>query len=89
MKRVRLILAYDGTDYVGWQTQPNGVSVQETIEKALFEVTGARTALHGSGLRELFKAIHRAHGSATREFSTADVTRAVCEFLASAKPPAA
>ncbi len=49
MKRVRLILAYDGTDYVGWQTQPNGVSVQETIEKALFEVTGARTALHGSG----------------------------------------
>ena len=35
------------------------------------------SALHGSGLRELFKAIHRAHASATHVFSTADVTRAV------------
>ena len=35
------------------------------------------SALHGSGLRELFKAIHRAHASATKVFSTAEVTRAV------------
>jgi GTP-binding protein len=35
------------------------------------------SALHGSGLRELFRAIHRAHGSATRSFSTAEVTRAI------------
>jgi len=44
------------------------------------------SALHGSGLRELFKAIHRAHGSATRSFSTAEVTRAV-EIAAEANPP--
>lgn len=44
------------------------------------------SALHGSGLRELFRAIHRAHASATRSFSTAEVTRAV-EIAAEASPP--
>jgi GTP-binding protein len=44
------------------------------------------SALHGSGLRELFKAIHRAHASATHEFSTAEVTRAL-EVAYAANPP--
>lgn len=35
MPRLKLILEYDGTDYVGWQTQPNGRSVQATVERAL------------------------------------------------------
>ena len=46
------------------------------------------SALHGSGLRELFRAIHRAHGSAMREFSTSDVTRAL-EVAVEAHPPPA
>ena len=49
MRRIRTIIAYDGTDYVGWQTQNNGVAVQEVIEKAIFEVTGAHASLQGSG----------------------------------------
>ncbi len=44
-----MIIAYDGTNYVGWQTQPNGVSVQQTIELALREVTKQDITLHGSG----------------------------------------
>ncbi|QIK81485.1 ribosome biogenesis GTPase Der [Lysobacter sp. HDW10] len=44
------------------------------------------SALHGSGLRELFRAIHRAHASATREFGTSEVTRAV-EAAYTANPP--
>jgi GTP-binding protein len=44
------------------------------------------SARHGSGLRELFKAIHRAHASATRQFSTAEVTRAL-EIAYEASPP--
>ncbi|MEN1959685.1 ribosome biogenesis GTPase Der [Luteimonas sp. MJ246] len=44
------------------------------------------SALHGSGLRELFGAVHRAHGSATRIFSTAEVTRAI-EMAAESNPP--
>ncbi len=49
MRRIRTIIAYDGTEYVGWQTQPNGVAVQEKIEQAIFEVTGELTSLQGSG----------------------------------------
>ena len=51
MRRIRLILEYDGTDYVGWQTQPNGVAVQAVVERALQAVTGETLALHGSGAR--------------------------------------
>ena len=34
MRNIRLRLAYDGTDYVGWQVQPNGQSVQACLETA-------------------------------------------------------
>ena len=47
------------------------------------------SALHGSGLRELFRAIHRAHASAMREFSTSDVTRALEAAVEAHPPPAA
>ncbi|MDH5821453.1 ribosome biogenesis GTPase Der [Luteimonas sp. RD2P54] len=46
------------------------------------------SALHGSGLRELFRAIHRAHGSATREFGTSEVTRALEAAYTASPPPA-
>jgi len=46
------------------------------------------SALHGSGLRELFAAIHRAHASATREFGTSEVNRAL-EIACQANPPPA
>lgn len=35
MKRIRLIVAYDGTGYCGWQVQPNGITVEEVINRAL------------------------------------------------------
>lgn len=38
MKRVKLTVAYDGTNYCGWQVQPNGVSVQEILNRALSEL---------------------------------------------------
>lgn len=49
MPRIRLIIQYDGTGYVGWQTQPNGVAVQEVLEKELRKLTGEKTSLHASG----------------------------------------
>ena len=35
MKRIKLTIAYDGTNYCGWQVQPNGITVEEVINKAL------------------------------------------------------
>jgi tRNA pseudouridine38-40 synthase len=34
-KRYFIALSYDGTTYHGWQTQPNGITVQECLDKAL------------------------------------------------------
>ena len=44
------------------------------------------SAKHGSGLRELFAAIHRAHASATREFSTSEINKAL-EIAYETNPP--
>ena len=38
MKRVMLEIAYDGTNYCGWQVQPNGITVQEVINQKLSEL---------------------------------------------------
>jgi tRNA pseudouridine38-40 synthase len=40
MRKVKLVLEYDGTDYVGWQIQANGRSVQATLQGALAKLLG-------------------------------------------------
>ena len=40
MKRVKLTIAYDGTNYCGWQIQPNGITIEEVINKTLQKLTG-------------------------------------------------
>jgi tRNA pseudouridine38-40 synthase len=40
MKRIKLTVAYDGTDYCGWQVQPNGITVEEVLNRALSKMTG-------------------------------------------------
>ena len=45
------------------------------------------SAKHGSGLRELFRAIHRAHASATREFATSEINKALEVAYESNPPP--
>jgi tRNA pseudouridine38-40 synthase len=50
MRNIRLILSYDGTDFNGWQTQPGYRTVQETLEKAIAELTGEpRVRVNASG----------------------------------------
>ena len=47
MKRMLLTIAYDGTAYHGWQVQPNGVTVQQTLQDALEKLLGERVGLTG------------------------------------------
>ncbi|GEC92682.1 tRNA pseudouridine(38-40) synthase TruA [Brevibacillus brevis] len=49
MKRLRCVLAYDGTDFSGFQVQPDQVTVQGEIEAALKRVTGEDIQVFGSG----------------------------------------
>ena len=48
MKRIKLTIAYDGTNYCGWQVQPNGITVEEVINKALSKMTGEEILVIGA-----------------------------------------
>lgn len=47
--RYVLKIAYDGTEYAGWQCQKNAPSVQEKIEEAIYQALGARIRVTASG----------------------------------------
>lgn len=49
MKRYKLTIQYDGTDYRGWQKQKNGISVQEVLTEALKRIAVGEVRLTGSG----------------------------------------
>lgn len=48
-RRWRLTLAYDGTDFHGWQSQPTGKTVQDFLEKRLATIFKEPIRVHGSG----------------------------------------
>jgi tRNA pseudouridine38-40 synthase len=49
MRNIRLILAYDGTDFHGWQRQPDAPTIQACLEDALAKLTGVPVSVCGSG----------------------------------------
>jgi tRNA pseudouridine38-40 synthase len=49
MLNFKIIIEYDGTDYVGWQRQDNGPSIQEAIENAIFKLTAEKVIVFGAG----------------------------------------
>lgn len=49
MRNIRLTIAYDGANYVGWQVQPNGPSVQTAVEKAIQKLTGVKANVLSAG----------------------------------------
>ena len=48
MRNIKLIIEYDGTNYGGWQKQKNNKTIQETIEKAIKQLTQEEVELTGS-----------------------------------------
>ena len=49
MRNLRLIISYDGTDFHGWQRQPDAPTVQACLESALERILGERVQVCGSG----------------------------------------
>ncbi len=63
MKRILLTVEYDGTAYVGWQRQINGLSVQQVLEEALSQACGHPVTVIGSsrtdaGVHALCQQVH-------------------------------
>ena len=49
MRTIKLIIAYEGTDYAGWQVQPERPTVQSVLEEAIARVTGEASRTLASG----------------------------------------
>lgn len=48
MRRYKAIIAYDGTDYSGWQFQTNATGIQQVVEEVLASLEGAEVRVYGS-----------------------------------------
>ena len=46
--RVKMIVAYDGTNYKGWQVQPNGITIEEVLNKNLSNLLGEQIVVSGA-----------------------------------------
>ncbi|NRP71887.1 tRNA pseudouridine synthase A [Ensifer psoraleae] len=83
MPRYRLTVEYDGSDYVGWQRQENGPSVQGAIEKAILSLTGETVSVRGAGRTD--SGVHAmgqvAHADLTRQWKTHTLRNALNAHL--------
>jgi len=68
-RNIKLLIAYDGTDFCGWQRQENDRTVQGAIEDALFKMHGSHVSLTGSGRTD--SGVHAA-GQAANFYTTID-----------------
>ena len=49
MQRYKAKIEYDGTSFVGWQFQKNGLSIQEVLQKAIFNFSKEKVVVIGAG----------------------------------------
>ncbi len=73
MRNIKLILEYDGTNYLGWQKQPKGTTVQGAVEEAISNLTKEEASIIGC----------------SRTDSKVHAKRYVCNFKTNSTIPAA
>ena len=49
MQRYKIVIEYDGTPFVGWQFQKNGLSIQEVLQEAIFNFSNEKVIVTGAG----------------------------------------
>lgn len=72
MRNIKLTLEYDGTNYLGWQKQPKGITVQGAVEEALSKLTKEEASIIGC----------------SRTDSKVHAKRYVCNFTTKSRIPA-
>ena len=83
--RFRLDIAYDGTNYAGWQVQPGKPTVQAAIEAAIEATVGSAVKLHGSGRTD--RGVHACGQVAHFDAETRMTPRSMLFALNSRLPP--
>jgi len=82
-RNIMLTIAYDGTNYKGWQVQPNGLSVQSCVEVAVERLTGERQRVYCAGRTDA--GVHAlgqvANFPTNSSIPTANVRRGLQTFL--------
>lgn len=86
VRNIRLILAYDGTDFCGWQRQPDAPTIQACLEDALRRLTGAPVQVCGSGRTDA--GVHAAHQVANFQTASTIPTANLVKALNDLLPPA-
>tara|TARA_B110000263_G_scaffold210381_1_gene192896 strand:- start:162 stop:896 length:735 start_codon:yes stop_codon:yes gene_type:complete len=83
MFNFKITIEYDGTNYVGWQRQDNGMSIQEAIENAIFKLSGEKVNIFGAGRTDA--GVHAlgqvAHFSLIKEFKTDNIRDGINQYL--------
>jgi len=82
---IRLLIAYDGTGYSGWQRQHHAPSIQGTIEESLARICGHPVTLHGAGRTDA--GVHALGMVAHFQTTAGHPLAAFCRGLSSLLPP--
>lgn len=85
MRNLKLILQYDGTEYVGWQRQASGKSIQGLLEDALRPIEGAPVTVHGAGRTDA--GVHALGQVASVELSASLDSATLARALNAVLPP--
>lgn len=77
-----MLVAYEGTQFCGWQRQSRGVAIQALIEEALFSILGHQTTIYGasrtdSGVHALGQVAHFHQPAGTRKFSADELLKGI------------
>jgi tRNA pseudouridine38-40 synthase len=82
-RRYKLIVAYDGAPFSGWQSQPDGNAIQDHLERAIHKISGERVRVHGAGRTDA--GVHAlaqcAHVDLTKELAPERWLRAINSAL--------
>ena len=86
LRTLKLTIQYDGTDFVGWQRQAGGVSIQGLIEDALAPFEGGPVTVHGAGRTDA--GVHALAQVASASITSSHDVQAFSRGLNAVLPPA-